>query len=74
MGQNQGKEQQHGSTPSKSKSKTVKHRNSTSQAETENGGFTLPWDLRDGGIGNGPAVPSHGEDGNVNGQYDLQYI
>lgn len=66
MGQNQGKEHQQGGIPSKAKNRTVKHRYSTSsQAETENGGFTLPWDLRGGGTGNGPAVPNQGEDGNV---------
>lgn len=63
MGQGQGKESSTTSTPttltsSKTKKKTVKGRPVSSQVSTDTDGtsaFTLPWDLRDGGIGNGPS-------------------
>jgi len=60
MGQTQGKET---ATPSSSTlkpktKKTVKGRPSSSQVSTESdgGAFTLPWDLRGGGMGNGPSL------------------
>ena len=59
MGQSQGKESS--STPSSSSKakhkKTLKGRPVSSQVSTDSDGsaFTLPWDLRDGGIGNGPS-------------------
>ena len=60
MGQNQGKETTSApsSTSSKAKhKKTIKGRPISSQVSTDQDGsaFTLPWDLRDGGIGNGPS-------------------
>ena len=66
MGQTQGKETTAPSSSSKPKTKkTLKGRPNSSQVSTESdgGAFTLPWDLRDGGIGNGPTPPPPTENG-----------
>lgn len=57
MGQGQGKDgAPPTSKPNKKNHKTLKGtRSSQIHTESDGGAFTLPWDLRDGGLGNGPS-------------------
>lgn len=71
MGQNQSAS----STNKQLKTKrTVKSKSNASQVQTDSGTgkFTIPWDLRDGGIGNGPSSTISADDSPENEPGDMQ--
>ena len=52
MGQNQS---QSSTNKTLKQKRTIKAKSNPSQVSTDSGAFTVPWDLRDGGTGNGPS-------------------